>query len=293
MSVIVSPFMDTITRLKGLKKTQTILPIIKKNAEVSCLMVGDEVGLRSSYTSPVLYDRELISLLNEYTVIAEEEGNKKLSYIDFCSQLSNIDKISLIWALYKSTYEVLDSKRKITCPEESCKAKHEYEVILEDLIHEDTYTFWEEPESFTTYGHPLEIIWAENKFEFLSKLPTIQDNNNLISRLSVKSIQQNLEKISSIFTEAQSMALVTKAIRITLEDGTQVETDNPQEILMACQTAIPAKVSEGFFKQYGKKFDKYNPNFYLNVECKSCGNNFKHDIDLELEFFRRSLLGGE
>jgi len=61
---------------------------------------------------------------------------------------------------------------------------------------------------------------------------------------------------------------------------------------MAFAEYIPHIVSESFFKQYRDKFDKYYPKFYTNVTCPSCGNSMKFQLDLEIEFFRRSLFGG-
>jgi hypothetical protein len=101
--------------------------------------------------------------------------------------------------------------------------------------------------------------------------------------------------MGSVYSRAQNMALLVDAIRIVgnkdNQDFEPMETDKLQEILMALNSYIPYQVSEGFFKQYNKKFDKYLPKFYKVAKCPGCGKEVRNDFDLEVEFFRRSLFG--
>ena len=129
---------------------------------------------------------------------------------------------------------------------------------------------------------------------FESRLPSIKDNNRLLSNVSIDALQNNLTQTGSIFTKKEQMTLLCRSVAIKNKNvpmDTYPKTDNMQEMLIAFSNYIPHIISEDFFKQYREKFDKYYPKFYTDVPCPSCGNIIKFSIDLEIEFFRRSLLG--
>jgi len=304
----ITPFMDAASKVKGIKKVQVVLPIARKSGNVTTLLVGDDLALRSSLTSPVGYDREMIQLLHKHTEFIEDSGNIQFPYAKFCQEISNIDKLSLIWGIYKSTYDTLGGERSFTCPKEECKHEFKDIIHLDDLIHEDTYVPWDktmmiksgegedatEQECevpFHQYSHTVVIEYDNFVYEFAARLPSIQNNNIVLGRISIDVLQQNLEKIGSIFTRPQQMALLTKAVRLSAKDNSfaPAETSNVDEILASFQTSIPFVVAEEFFVKYGEEFDKYVPKYYKKMACPICGNTFDHNVDLEIEFFRRSL----
>jgi len=289
-----SPFLDVLQKITEYKLTEVVLPIAMKRTHVSALLTKDDFIIRSSVMSPVGYDREMTKLLHEHTTFVEEEENKKYPYDQFCKELSNIDKSYLLWGLYQSTYEVLDEKRKIKCTREDCGEEFTEKITLMDLIHDDTFTTWDEEEPFTEYNYEIEVADSAFTFRFLSRLPSIFDNNVVMGLLDTETLQYNIEKTGAIFTRPQQIALLCRAIQITdNETGNTVETNNIQEILMAATNAMHYTTSETFFSEYNKKFDKYNPNFYKPVQCPHCGNAFNYNITLDIEFFRRSLSGPE
>jgi hypothetical protein len=126
-----------------------------------------------------------------------------------------------------------------------------------------------------------------------SRLPSIRDNNRLLSNISIEALQNTFQTVGSLFNRAEQMALLLKSISIksTKQGGSAAETDNLQEMLIALNNHVPHVVSEEFFRQYRDKFDKYYPKFYTMVLCPECSNEMKFQVDLEVEFFRRSLFG--
>jgi hypothetical protein len=300
--MVMSPFMNRLSKLTSIKKTMTALPIIRKQANVTPLVVGDDLALRTSLTSPVFYDREMVKLLHNHIEFLEEdiEGKEpegEINFNRFSRETSNIDKLSLLWALFKATYETL-GKRNFTCGNENCernKKPFQIEVLLDNLIHEDTFTIWEEDEPFNKFRYQIDVPYENLIYQFSSKLPSINDNNRLLSTMSNEVLQSNLDNLGSVYSRAQNMALLVDAIRIVGNeqnaDFEPIQTDNLQEILMSLNSYIPYKVSESFFKEYNEKFNKYLPKFYKTVECPSCGKEVRNDFDLEVEFFRRSLFG--
>ena len=293
---MLSSFLKAAEAISGIKKQEVPLPIAQKQAIVTPLRVGDDLSMRSSLTSPVNYDREMTRMLYDHTEVILKEGATpvKENFERFCATLSNIDKICLIWALYKTTYETL-GQRPFKCDKENCKNEFKKEVLLESLIQEDTFTIWEEDNLFYDFIYPIEVEYEGFVYIFESRLPSIKDNNKLLSNLSIDALQNNLTQTGSLFTRREQMTLLSKAVSI-IKKGMSVDSETPrtesmQEMLMAFTDYVPHIVSEEFFKKYRDKFDKYYPKFYTNVNCPACNNEIKFTIDLEIEFFRRSLFG--
>lgn len=292
---MISEFLKAAEAVSNIKKQEVPLPIARKSAIVSPLRVGDDLALRSSLTSPVNYDREMTKLLHQHTEI-QDENNKliKENFELFCATTSNIDKICLIWALYKTTYETL-GKRNFRCDKENCKTEFKEEVLVDSLIQEDTFLEWEEDSPFYEFTYTIDVPYDEFIYSFESRLPSIRDNNRLLSNLSIEVLQNNLDSTGVIFSRSEQMTLLTRSLTIKRSDSNDASaprTDNMQELLIAFKNFVPHIVSEEFFKKYREKFDKYYPKFYTLIKCPACGNEIRFQIDLEIEFFRRSLLGG-
>ncbi len=289
-----SEFLKAAESISNIKKQEVPLPIAKKYAVISPLKVGDDLALRTSLTSPVNYDREMIRLIHRHTEIQGPDGELiRENYEHFCATTSNIDKLCLIWGLYKTTYETL-GKRTIRCDKESCKTEFKQEIFLDDLVKEDTFVVWEEELPFHEYIYVIEVPYDKFIYIFESKIPTIRDNNRLLSNLSVDTLQNNLQSTGMVFSRAEQMALLTKSVIIQNENKSipnPPRTDNLQEMLIAFKQYIPHVVSEDFFKAYRDKFDKYYPQFYTIVRCPACSNEIRYQVDLEVEFFRRSIYG--
>jgi len=294
-----SPFLDALSTIT-VKKTETILPIARMTVNMSPMVTGDDVGLRTSLVSPVNYDRDLCKVLLKHAEFIINEEPAKLEYNNFTTQISNIDKLSMIWAIHKSTYENLSDERELTCRNTQCKEKFKVTIPMDDLIHEDTYTIWDKQDSngnfipFYQYRYPISIEHDDVVYEFNTRLPSISENNKMLSMISTDVLQYNLDNTGSIFSKPQHLTLLTEAIRVSSKEGKfdTVETTNINEILMTCQNYLPFQISDKFFKKYGEHFDQYVPSFYYNAQCPACGYEFKYNVDLELEFFRTSLYAG-
>jgi len=294
---MLSSFLKEVATISRIKKQEIILPIARAQALVSSLRVGDDLGLRTSITSPVNYDRDMSKLLYELTdiVYAEGEVPKKENFEKFCGTISNIDKICLIWGLYKSSYDTL-GERTLKCEKENCKTVFKQEITLESLIQEDTFTIWDEDKPFYNFIYDIQVPYLDYIYLFETRIPSIRDNNRLLSNISVNALQNNLNQTGSLFTRREQLTLLSKSVAVVPKGNSTSandipRTENMQEMLLAFTEYVPSIVSEGFFEEYNKKFDKYYPKFYTNVPCSNCGNLIKFEIDLEIEFFRRSLYG--
>jgi hypothetical protein len=292
-----SPFLDAVSKLTSVKLTECIFPIAKITANFTPMVTGDDVSLRTSLVSPISYDRELCKIIVKHLTIVDKEEDTKLNYNQLVSKISNIDKLSAIWALYKATYDNLADQREMTCVNNECKQKFKIDIPMDDLIHEDTYTIWDvvDAESndvpFDIYRVIISVEHKDTVYNFKVKLPSIKNNNDLLGVVSIDTLQYNLENTGRIFSRPQHMTLLTEALQITSKSNafSAIETTNFDELLLTFNNYLPFQVSDKFFTEYNDIFTKYSPNYYLNVTCPICGNIDKHDIDLETEFFRKCL----
>ena len=280
--------------IKNIRQSEVILPIARLQAMVSSLLLGDHTSLKTALISPQLYDREMIKCIHNHTTIlgVQEESGKeiKYSYDDLTSKISNIDKVCLIWALFKSTYNTL-GKREVQC--NKCKSKNEYLITLDELIQEDTFTVWpSELPHFTEYTHTIEVPYDNNYvYIFDTFIPSIQRNNQILGMITIEKLQENLET-NSVLSSSEQLGVVVKKLTIKQDDKVLASSSNLIDILAVLDAAIPSEVSEDVQDKYNKEFNKYQPKFYTNLGC-SCGNSIKHTIDIESDFFRRALLGRE
>ena len=291
-----SEFLKAMEIVSNIKKQEVPLPIARKSAVVSPLRVGDDLSLRSSLTSPVNYDRQMTKLIFDLTEFMAAEGQPliKENFEFFCKTTSNIDKLCLTWGLYKTTYESL-GKRPLKRDKENCKAEFKQDELLDSLVKEDTFCPWEE-EELPFHEFIWEIVVPYEQFEFIfeSRIPSISDNNRVLSNLSIESVQENFQTGGNLFSRSEQMTLLNRsvAIKSVVNPNNVPKTENMQELLIAFRKYVPHIVSEKFFIEYNKKFDKYYPKFYTMIPCPQCGNEIKFTVDLESEFFRRSLFGG-
>ena len=101
-----SDFLTVAKKISSIRETEIFLPIALKRAHMPALMTGDDTMLRTSVVSPVGYDRELIDLFSKKLKVLEEDGTfKKYSFLDLSNQVSNIDKLLMLYGLYDATYK--------------------------------------------------------------------------------------------------------------------------------------------------------------------------------------------
>ena len=284
-------FLNIALSIKDIRKSEMLLPMARKSAIVTPFLLGDHQVLKTAILSPQNYDREMIKCLYKHTQVLSKDGvEEKLKYEELIAQMSNIDKLCLLWACYKSTYEHL-GVREVSC--EKCGNKSKYKITLDELIQPDSITIWEHEDiPFYEYTHPISIPFDEYEYVFDTSIPTIQKYNEVLGRISVEKIKKNLEA-NSVLSGSEELGVLIK--RITIKKGNVEITKSEilQEILTVLEIAIPSKISEELQSQYALKFEKYYPKFYTELACPSCKHGTKYHVDIETEFFRRILSGRE
>jgi len=288
--MIDNSFLSIALSIKDIRKSEMLLPIARKSAVVTPFLLGDHQVLKTAILSPQNYDREMIKCLYKHTQIIEDGQEIKIKYDDLVSQISNIDKVCLLWACYKSTYEHL-GVREVAC--DKCKQKSKYKITLDELIQPDSLTIWDENlPPFYEYVYPISIPFEEYEYVFEASIPSILKYNQTLGMISMEKIKKNLET-STLLSGSEELAVLIKQI-IIKKNGLELTRSNLiQEILTVLDCAIPSKISEDFQAKYDEHFGKYYPKFYTELVCGSCKNSTKYSVDIETEFFRRILSGRE
>lgn len=311
----------TLSQLSKIKRKELVLPIAKKQVVVSPLSVGDDLILKTALISPAKMDKELMKLLwrhtefwvpnlqqekeLESTSVENKRGRKrmnsmvandntagqykKISEKDFYNQISYFDKLFLLWGIYNITYVSLGSQ-EITCPH--CNFKFQDEIQVEDTLHEDSLTIFEEDIPFSQYTENIQLPFNDEYIlDFSVGIPSMADFNRIMGLLTTAELQSNLESIHTSFNTEQLMTLYTKKLSIYSKEkkDEKVESQISQEILSSLRDFVNIDVSTEFFKQYAEKFSKYAVNFYKKYTCPECKESFNVGVDIEYHFFLKQL----
>ena len=294
-------FLKVALAIKDIKKSEMVLPIAKINAITTPFLLGDHQALKTAMMSPQNYDKELIKCLYKHSQFFDENGVEikkktddnrevKLSFDDIQSRISNIDKIFLVWSCYNSTYGTLGI-REIEC--EQCKKKNKYKITLEELIRPDTMTLWDRETPFNETVDTIACSYGdEYEYVFECYIPTIKKYNQVLGFISIDKIRENLES-NTVLSESEDLAVQIKTIIIKKKGEEIARSNNIQEVLTVLESAIPTKVTEEFKKKYTDLYQKFIPKFYTLLKCDECEHENKYFVDIETEFFRRILFGGE
>lgn len=306
---------QSLGALNKIKRKEIVLPIAKKEVVVTPLSVGDDIALKTAIISPVRLDAEIMKLLWTHTDFwksEEEVNNEKIKVNtlaakedllktggvyykpkeqDFYKSISYFDKLVLIWAIYLITYGTL-GKREIECDNEECKCKFTTDIDLEDTLHNDSLTLFDQDVPFNEYTVPITIDYSGGYIlEFETRIPSMADYNRLMRLVPVSDLQNNLEKIGNQFSMEQLITLYTSKMSLYKKESPDVreETTNMQEILACLRDNVNLNAAEAFIREYVQIFSKYSVKFYKECECPNCHKTLNVGVDVELELFRKQL----
>lgn len=306
---------QSLSAINKIKRKEIVLPIAKKEVVVTPLSVGDDIALKTAIVSPVRLDAEIMKLLWTHTDFwkSEDEINRenyklntkaakdeliqtggvyyKPKEQEFYKTISYFDKLVLIWAIYLITYGTL-GEREFECENEDCKCKFKVDLDLEDTIHDDSLTLFDQDVPFTEYRIPISIDYSSDHIlEFETKIPSMADYNRLMRLIPVSELQNNLEKINNQFSLEQLMTLYTSKMSLYRKDNPDVreESTDMQEILSCLRDTVNLNIAETFMREYIQNFSKYSVKFYKDIECPNCHKIHNVGVDVELELFRKQL----
>lgn len=283
--MIQAPGITKLKILSEIKKKEVILPIMRKRAIASPLLVGDDVALRTSVMSPDLYDSRITKMIYEHLEFPDDE--KKMTFNAFIQEATMVDKHAALWGILSSTYEKIEDE-EVNCTK--CGTTFKINIPYDELIHDDTFTLWEEnlpPSEFVkTVSIPINKSGIKALEVDIGLLP-LAYRLGVLRFIPVDKIRSNFEQTKSLLSLSEQMATITKEIRVISDDDV-TKIDNLQEILIAYNSYLTYDVIEKISDEF-TYFNKYTPKFYVVVPCNNCGEEITYYADMEIGLFRSYL----
>jgi DNA-directed RNA polymerase subunit RPC12/RpoP len=283
--------LSKLSSLNKLKVREVYCPVSKVSVHTTPLTVGDDLSLRTMISSPEFYDREIASLIYKHATFPEFPNRP--SFDQFIDMFSSFDRRLMLYGIYSSTYKVL-AEDTIKCS--NCGNEFKDKIKSEEIIDPESYQQWDKEKSFKEYflEVPVDINPDEdntiNHLVFITAIPSIRDNFNVLSLTSPDQIQYTFEKTGQILTRAQELTLVTKAIRLESTVNGQQEIDHIADIeskYRAISEYITSDVVIDVVSKYNEEFDKYSPSFGKKYTCSNCGHEFSYGVNIESHLFRQ------
>ena len=280
-----------LEQLKKVKQREIYCPMMKARAITTPLMTIDDLALRTSITSPDLYDQELSQLIYNHTRFPET--TESISFSQFIDHSSYIDRQVLIWGIFASTYGTL-GKLEITCP--FCGFKHQDEITAEQILQDDTLTPWEKEVPFTEYILKIPyIVNAENlhRLEFHTSIATIRQHLDILKLIHPDKLKENYQKFGTILSKTEELSSITRTLKMfkTEDDEKPTQWSYTPDVHMIISEYVTLDIADKILDEYNEHFNKYVPKFRKVYVCEKCDNTYNYMADPEVVLFRQFLRG--
>ena len=280
-----------LEQLKKVKQREVFCPMIKLRAITTPLMTIDDLVLKTSITSPDLYDQELSRLVHSHTRFPEIENT--INFSEFVERISYIDRQVLIWGIFASTYGTLGTL-DITCPH--CRYESKMEVLAEDLIQDDSLTVWDKDVPYYEYIHTIEKVFdLENlyKLEFQTSIATIKQHLEILNLIDPEALKLNYQRFGSILSKSEELASVTRTLKLyhSPTDESPATWIGAHDIHSVIRDYITLDIADNILDEYNEHFNKFIPQFRKAITCQSCNNLYYYNADPEVVLFRNFLRG--
>jgi len=282
---MLGPAFEKLSLLNKIRQREIVAPIAKKQLIVSPLLVSDDLALKTSITSPGLYEEQLSQVIYSKLTFP---NNEKISYDEFISSFSDIDKLIILWGILDSTYEIYAADTTITCPK--CKLQFKDTIKYEDLIDEDSFKVWDKELPFTEYAYPVQIDINSDSIKhiiFNVCLPTIKRKISLYRMIGIDELKLNYEKTGEMTSMAGTLAGLTREIVIVDNNNNEERISNLQEIYIAYNSYISHAFTDKINDDYIKEFADYFPKFRKKYNCSGCGADFDIPVNIEVNLYSK------
>ena len=278
--------------LMKIRQREVFCHIAKVTALTTPLIASDDLMLKTTMSSVGVYDRELSKLIHKHTSFPDiESAGQKISFEQFLTNMSFLDRQILLWGIFDATYGSLGN-RDIKCP--FCDNEFNDDIKADELLQPNTLISWEHDAPFTDYEYLIEkIIDVPNiyKLEFVTKLPTIQRHLNVVALLSDDAVKNNFDQFGSLFSKVEELTSVTSEIRVykTEDDESPDIFANAKDIHFVVNQFLLLSITAEVLRKFNEHFAKYIPSFKKPYTCGECGKDFDFFVDIEISLFRRFL----
>jgi len=278
--------LDKVSQLAKINAQETDLVILREKVEITPLAGDEEQALKTGNITLTTFIKNFNKLL--FSKLNLSEDSKLKDYETFLKKLTPQDKALIIYAFSLSSFNKLGTLGHIC---EHCDEEYPVDVIPEELWHDDSA-----PEPWDKKEDPFEYVetqhFLDGALQIDFKLPTEFDRIKLMDMLE-NQVKNNLDSTGNTFSVLDTIAFFCASIRIIdAENGkvSQELTDLTKEIFPFLHN-LPAKVKDGIYETVDLEiFDKYMPKLYQVSKCNRCHKTNNVKINIETEFFRKSVL---
>jgi len=271
---------DALSSMAHIGLQETDLIMIKGKARIRPLTGFEEQQLKSANTSLNTFLKAFDKVL--YEVIENKEELDIESFNDFLEKLTPQDKALMIYALALNSFSKLGDV-PVLC--EECNHEYPAEVKPEELLHSDSITkTWDKDIPFEDYS--VTQTFMNGAIEIEIGIPTEA------KRIRIMDLIQNKKgKAEDNFLMIDTILFFSKKITIkTSKKGKGTELIDIESELFPFIENLPAKIKDEILEDMDLTvFDDYMPRFYQESRCPQCTHINKSDVNIENDFFRKSL----
>ncbi len=275
--------LTSVASFANINAQETDLVILKQKVLVKPLTGLEEQSLKTGNETLNTFVKNFNKILYKKCEFSKKTPIK--DYETFLSHITPQDKALLIYAMTLSSFDNLGTVNQ-TC--EHCGEDYPLEIKPEELWHQDSA-----PKPWDLNKNPFEYINTQpimnGKIIINLRLPTEKDRFELMDFLD-KKIDQNMETESGMFSIIDTLAFLTHSIVVDPDSAEPNTLEENEDILNFLQN-LPLKIKDIVVSEIDLTvFDKYMPSLYQESLCTRCHKQNKTPINIEISFFRKSLL---
>ena len=245
-----------------------ITPQTLKEFTIRSLTVEEEEKLKSSLLTPTKLSDHLNEII--FTCISKKPDDI-VTYKDFLTKLTVVDRDALMYGLYHITYKDIHNY-DISC----AKCEHVNSVKV-NFLNSFKATIWPDDKStITELEIPIKFEIAKG-ITAIIRQPTLSDESELLKSLTFSS-----EEVRDMSMQL----LIIKRFEIEKEGVKIPDTIEERENILKGYKQLPATDKDMIAEVYQENFGKYSVEIKSIVRCQKCGREDDVSIDLVKQFFR-------
>ena len=245
-----------------------VTPQTLKEFTIRSLTVADEEKLKASLLTPTKMSEHLNEVI--FNCLSKKPDDI-VTFSDFLTKLTIIDRDALMYGLYHVTYKDIHNY-DVTCSQ--CETVNSVKV---NFLNSFTATIW------PTDAKPVSDIEIPVKFEIAKGISAIIRQPMLNDEIA---LLKDLTFSSEAIRDLSMQLLVIKRFDIEQEGSNHVDTLEDRENILKGYNQLPPSDKKMINKVYNENFGKYGVDIKSLVKCQKCGNEETISIDLVKQFFR-------
>lgn len=273
--------LELFNQIKQFRQTEVTLPLSGLKVSMTPLVASEDLKLKTARVSMAKFQSLIDELLYEHSTFDIPFA----SLADFKNGITNSDREVLVYALLKATYDLFGN-RTVYCENPDCGAEFEINLNPANFLKEDSIKAWDKPDTPAAYIKTF--TYFNNALQFNVKLVNMTDQMEVLKLLSLNESKDNIKNAGRVLSKPQFVLTFVHSIIISTEENTITLKDKQTEIYPFLQN-LDLSVLDQVIKDTSEEFKDFTISFYDMIECPECKHNFRYEIDISQEFFRKAL----